>query len=99
LRLLYTCLKWCNTYRSNPTSTPLHHTFYVMISVTFPVWRKSKLAFPSAGDWNGEWVYNNQYQNEYQIQMVNYLIGYDSNFSHFIPIDIRVFWLVSWVNE
>jgi hypothetical protein len=55
LRLLFTCLKWCNTYRSNPTSTPLHHTFYVMISVTFPVWRKSKLAFPSAG-WRCWWL-------------------------------------------
>jgi hypothetical protein len=28
--------KWLfNTSRSHPTSTPLHHTFYVMISVTF----------------------------------------------------------------
>jgi hypothetical protein len=25
--------------------------------------------------------------------------GYYLNFSHFIPIDIRVFWLVAWVNE
>jgi hypothetical protein len=27
--------KWWNTSRSHPTSTPLHDTFYVMISVTF----------------------------------------------------------------
>jgi hypothetical protein len=28
--------KWLfNTSRSHPTSTPLHHTFYVIISVTF----------------------------------------------------------------
>jgi hypothetical protein len=28
--------KWlCNTCRSHPTSTPLHDTFYLMISVTF----------------------------------------------------------------
>ncbi len=42
-----------------------------MISVTFKyrVWKKCKLAFPSAG-W-GCWgcVYNNQYQNEYQMVM------------------------------
>ncbi len=28
--------KWlCTTYRSHPTSNPLHDKFYVMISVTF----------------------------------------------------------------
>jgi hypothetical protein len=27
--------KWWNTFRPHPTSTPLHDTFYVMISVTF----------------------------------------------------------------
>ncbi len=39
----------CNTCRSHPTSTPLHDTFYVMISVTFECEGHAKVAFPSAG--------------------------------------------------
>jgi hypothetical protein len=44
--------KWfCNTNRSHPTSTQLHDTIYIMISVTFEsedYANRCKLAFSSA---------------------------------------------------
>jgi hypothetical protein len=42
--------KWWNTSRSHPTSTPLHDTFYVMISVTFECDCPFLLQFYVAGD-------------------------------------------------
>jgi hypothetical protein len=48
--------KWLfNTSRSHPTSTPLHNTLHVMISVTFESEGNANWPFllQVAGDWNG----------------------------------------------
>ncbi len=52
---------------SHPTSTPLHDTFYVMISVTFERQVHVKWPLLLQVDVAGGWVYKNQYQNEYQM--------------------------------
>ncbi len=80
----------CNTSRFHPTSTSLHNTFYVMISLTFECEGPANWPFLLQVDAavDGPTTKNVKINTKWLWLK-----------THFIPIDIWVIWLVSSVKE